>query len=248
MSIKGGAFFVKSSVSSAFLVKSLSKSESKALIALCPAYVKHLTANAGSLLGKLFGLFRVASSGRHFVVMENVLPFKPAVVYDMKGSTVHRRAKEGSSTLLDKNWQDDNRFVALSSSVRDAVMAQIVKDSQLLRAYDLMDYSLLVGVADKTPDMSLEAGGPHAVVSGDGESVFMLGIIDYLQVYNTKKKASHAVKVTNRPSFFVLFFLSLKGHRLSWRPIVFGSARFVCGSFCRIPPNASFVNRFWCLE
>jgi len=182
-------------VSSAYLVKSISKSESKALTALCPAYVKHLKTNAGSLLGKLFGLFCVASSGQRFVVMENVLPLKPAVVYDMKGSTVHRRAKEGSSTLLDKNWQEDNRFVALSSSVRDAIMAQIVKDTQLLRAHDLMDYSLLVGVADKDEENKTAGQSPHAVVSGDGESVFMLGIIDYLQVYNAKKKASHAVKV-----------------------------------------------------
>jgi hypothetical protein len=91
---KGGAFFVKSELSSLMILKSLSRSESRALTALTEAYGKHMIANPKSFLAKLFGMFR-SSSGLYFVVMENVLPLKPLAVYDMKGSTIHRRAKAG---------------------------------------------------------------------------------------------------------------------------------------------------------
>jgi hypothetical protein len=187
---KGGAFFAKSSFSSSSMIKSLSKSEGAALVALLPAYTEHMRQHPNSLLVKIFGLFRTVA-GQHFMVLENVLPLKPVVVYDMKGSTIHRRAAEGSGTLLDKNWKDDNRFVLLNAATRDAVMDQIAKDAQLLRAHNLMDYSLLVGVAEKTNETNL---GVHCFVSGDGESVYELGIIDFLQEYNTKKKMTHAIK------------------------------------------------------
>ena len=175
------------------MIKSLSKSECEALVNLCPAYLQHFQAHKNSLLVKVLGLFR-ASSGQHFIVLENVLPIKPVVVYDMKGSTIHRRAAEGSSTLLDKNWKEDNRFVLLNVATRDSIMDQISKDVQLLREHNLMDYSLLVGVAEKQDIQDTTNLGPHCFLSGDGESLYELGIIDFLQVYNTKKKVTHAIK------------------------------------------------------
>jgi hypothetical protein len=117
---------------------------------------------------------------------------------------------KGSGTLLDKNWLDDRCVVLLDIDTREFVLKQIELDVELLSNHNLMDYSLLIGVAAKGSEIVTE----HCFESGDGEvlfifefffffffflkfffkTVYQLGLIDYLQLYDAKKKVAHSIK------------------------------------------------------
>jgi len=90
---------------------------------------------------------------------------------------------------------------------------QLGLDSTFLASANLMDYSLLLGVAsggplgasdDKASLASSSALAPppyghQALPTGllpsvKDPEVYVVGIIDYLQDYNAKKKAAHAMK------------------------------------------------------
>lgn len=201
---KGGAFFVSSSKSPTQLIKSISRAETRWLRDLARPYAAHVV-EGPSLLCRVLGCF-VAASGTAVVLLENVLagsPPLPAPVarFDLKGALEGRRAAPGASTLLDCDWIDTGRGVVLAAEARAALLAQVERDANFLRRHELMDYSLLLGVCERPEDWSraeLAAAaascGPRAVVSADGESVYLVGIIDFLQVYNLKKKAAHAYK------------------------------------------------------
>jgi hypothetical protein len=202
---KGGAFFVRSSRTSATLVKSLSRSEGKALAALARPYADHVLRHPASLLMRILGAYR---AGTHLVILiENVLDFSgaPEAVFDVKGSVVNRRtAAGGKGTKLDCNWIDESRFVSLDEATRAALCAQAESDARVLMERNLMDYSLLVAFFPRDEASTTRAEllaeakkrEGRAYVSADGDCLYLLGIIDFLQVYNGKKKVAHALKKT----------------------------------------------------
>lgn len=203
---KGGAFFASTSQSPLSLVKSINRAEAKLLFetgGFLDHYVQHLTHYPESLIMRIYGVF-TTESGVHFLLMENVLhsPVPIARTYDLKGSMVHRLAPKEKSTQLDKNWIHDGRFLYVGSSRRDFLLDQVRADSDFLAAHNLMDYSLLVGIIERPESQSraqfsqLASGNVHAYLAPDGEVLYLLGVIDFLQEYNAKKKLAHAIKAT----------------------------------------------------
>jgi 1-phosphatidylinositol-5-phosphate 4-kinase len=145
-------------------------------------------------------------------------------VYDLKGSTFNRftkwhSAQKATTTLKDVNFlhnQHDFQEVNLSN-MRVRKLNHIIKrDSEFLASLNIMDYSLLLGIEnrlsvsdsgikvlqsgrlasfrqDKTEMLHFKR---HIFVSPDGEQTFYLSIIDFLQTWNSLKKAEKFAKTT----------------------------------------------------
>ncbi|KAM3175666.1 hypothetical protein ACTXT7_008063 [Hymenolepis weldensis] len=96
------------------------------------------------------------SSGKNirFVVMNNLLPssVKMHERYDLKGSSYKRKANErelskASPTLKDLDFKERHpNGIWLEAETYDALMKTIERDCRVLESFQIMDYSLLLGV------------------------------------------------------------------------------------------------------
>ncbi|CAB1320928.1 unnamed protein product, partial [Coregonus sp. 'balchen'] len=114
----GSQFYVSSD--DQFLIKTVQHKEAKFLQQLLPGYFMNLHQNKRTLLPKFYGLYCIQAGGKNIciVVMNNLLPHtvRMHLKYDLKGSTYKRRA-----------------------SAKE-------RDKALLQSFEIMDYSLLVGI------------------------------------------------------------------------------------------------------
>lgn len=176
---KGGAFFVRAA-SGPYLVKSLSAREARTLAAVLPALRAHWAAHPDSLMVRVHGAGVYVAGRQRFMVMDNMLPpddpQQPARVFDIKGSSAHRNAAH-----LDGGWLE----AGLSPPIGADALAALERDAQWLAQHALMDYSMLVAVYD--------------VDGGDDVARFRYRIIDYLQVYDWRKRVARAWKGVWRP-------------------------------------------------
>jgi len=99
------SFFCRS-LDQQLVVKTISEGEVKELMRLLPAYHAHLAANPDSLLCRIYGCFSMKqpSSARvYFLLMGNVFPITElgplSLTFDLKGSTVGRRARVSKSVV-----------------------------------------------------------------------------------------------------------------------------------------------------
>lgn len=70
-------------------------------------------------------------------------------VYDMKGSTVQREVKDPHAAVFkDINYfKSPDCFLFLSKESKLRLIDDITKDIDMLKQHNIMDYSLLLGVA-----------------------------------------------------------------------------------------------------
>lgn len=187
---------MRSQKSSRALVKSVSRSEARTLRKLACRYAEHMLGHPESLLMRIWGFFALSET-EFFILIENVLDFGApvAALFDVKGSVVHRTAEAGKSVLLDCNWQKEGHCVLLAPATRQRVLQQLSKDVKLLEETNLMDYSLLIGIVNERDGSFVKEGCFHRVFeAADGGCVYLLGVIDFLQEYNLKKKLAHRLK------------------------------------------------------
>lgn len=140
--------------------------------------------------------------------------------YDLKGSMVNRFVKgtvKPTAPAKDKNLLEDVRFsedLFLNFSQKDqrffnghthsnvketCVQGQIEKDINLLKDFNLMDYSLLICIERvKEGEKYIKPKEPHFArhifVGESGKFVYHVSIIDYLQDYHIEKKFENAFK------------------------------------------------------
>lgn len=82
-----------------FLLKTLTKSESKVLRYILPSYYKHILTSSNTFCNQFYGAYSSATSAGtavRFVVMSNVFPvgMKLNFKFDLKGSTINRMCSE----------------------------------------------------------------------------------------------------------------------------------------------------------
>jgi hypothetical protein len=146
---RSGAFMFFSS-NERCIVKTTTKSESLALHAIMPEYVKHLQANPNSLVCRFLGAHCITMYGNelYFVVMLNVFPTFPlSERYDLKGSWVNRHGFEMSRkskrermrrepTASSPLYQDNDlqHRISLEPDVTFALASQIRRDVLFLRS------------------------------------------------------------------------------------------------------------------
>ncbi|XP_030369125.1 phosphatidylinositol 4-phosphate 5-kinase type-1 alpha [Scaptodrosophila lebanonensis] len=139
-----------------FIIKTVQKKECEFLQKLLPGYYMNLSQNPRTLLPKFFGLycFHYNSKNVRLVAMNNLLPsdIKMHAKYDLKGSTFRRKAskaerQKASPTYKDLDFQEHHpNGIFLETDKYNALMKTIQRDCMVLESFQIMDYSLLVGI------------------------------------------------------------------------------------------------------
>lgn len=124
---------------------------------------KHFSANPSSLLARIYGVYTVKMKNYdevYLILMGNCLKFENKYditrVYDLKGSKVKRHVKTNnalsSTTLKDINFMQNKRYMQeINLNAEDArdLLKVLRKDSEMLAAHEIMDYSVLLGIENK---------------------------------------------------------------------------------------------------
>ena len=134
-----------------FLIKTVSKMESKFLRQILPNYYNYVMRSENTLLPRFFGLIRITTASHRrirLVIFNNLLPqtFSIHEKYDLKGSTLGRYATkeerdDPNVTLKDLDFDKQLLFSHKSHAM---LKGQIESDLAWLRALQIMDYSLLL--------------------------------------------------------------------------------------------------------
>lgn len=186
------------------------------------ALLQYIRKNPNTMLPRFYGVYSMKHEGIggvvRFVVMNNWFATHHELKekYDLKGSTVGRtvgsepeKVKSGS-ILKDL---DIKRKIYLPDDLYQPFIAQLKRDAEFLSQHNVMDYSLLVGMADDGSEDKTSKRKPNMVDSsfqnifqqymhGTGslnadsgeKEIAYFGIIDVLQQYNTRKKLEHLLK------------------------------------------------------
>ncbi|KAJ0392216.1 hypothetical protein P43SY_003043 [Pythium insidiosum] len=135
---KSGQFFFYSH-DGRFMIKTQTKEESKFLRRILPHYYKFVMENPNTLITRFYGMHRVKMHHirrkMHFIIMASVFdtPLDIHARFDLKGSTVGRRAKpeerKSHGVLKDMDLIESG-------------------DVDFLKRMKIMDYSLLIGIYD----------------------------------------------------------------------------------------------------
>ncbi|XP_076893694.1 phosphatidylinositol 4-phosphate 5-kinase 4-like [Bidens hawaiensis] len=152
---KSGSFFYLTH-DDRYMIKTIKKTEVKAILRMLSAYYNHFRSFEHTLLTKFYGLHCVKLTGAaqkkvRFIIMGNLFCTDHLIHrrFDLKGSSLGRLTDKPESEIqtttilkdldlkfmfrLDKNWIQEFR-------------RQIDKDSDFLEQERIMDYSLLVGL------------------------------------------------------------------------------------------------------
>ncbi|XP_019956130.1 phosphatidylinositol 4-phosphate 5-kinase type-1 gamma-like isoform X2 [Paralichthys olivaceus] len=143
-----------------FIIKTVQHKEAEFLQKLLPGYYMNLNQNPRTLLPKFFGLYCVQCGGKNIrvVVMNNILPrsVRMHLKFDLKGSTYKRRAskkerEKSKPTFKDLDFLCDvPEGLILDQDTYSALVKTLQRDCLVLESFKIMDYSLLLGVHNKT--------------------------------------------------------------------------------------------------
>ena len=195
-----------------FIIKTISEGELKSMMDnLIQKYYTLFSTNVFSNLTHIYGLYTLilGMSKVHVVVMENIFPFdKKSLVckYDLKGSSIGRKTNKifdnKGVTLKDNDYielsnKDSKYKINLTNESKDYINQVMSGDLNILEEARLMDYSLFVCIAKKK---NIEKEKDKIIIkdrifeSTDKKYVYILGIIDYLTEFGTKKKLEYSYK------------------------------------------------------
>lgn len=194
---RSGSFIMKSS-NNRFLLKTVSAKELKYFTSyMLPDYHAHLKAYPQSMICKIYGAFKLDCPGMeviNVIVMENIMMSPLLKLYDLKGSTVNRKARRSSRIGKDLDFLDmiESSNCVMEADRREGFLRQLAVDAHLLRNLKVMDYSLLFGI-------SKEPVGVHVIPSACGQLYFHFGVIDFLIHYDKLKNLETIFKTLQRP-------------------------------------------------
>jgi hypothetical protein len=204
-----------------FLLKSMNLEEISKLKEILSSYHEHMIKYCkNTLLCWFLGCFTLDRSDwalppKCFILMSNSFPvgIQMDELYDLKGSLVGRLSTEGETSRKDQDWLNvGRRIVPNVAEEGRRVFRQLVLDVNFLESCDVMDYSLIVGVenvvaavahAATTSKQSSKRVGRYRGSGGvrlEGETIYQmgvvyyLGIIDFLQPFNARKKLESSFK------------------------------------------------------
>ncbi|KAL0483560.1 phosphatidylinositol phosphate kinase [Acrasis kona] len=157
----GSLFFFSADMQ--YIIKTITKAESKFLRKILSNYYNHVMTNPSTLITRFYGLYSIKpQDGRNvrFIVMNNVFDTNVYVEerYDLKGSTVGRtlsekeKSKQETFIFKDNDFLDKKRKIHVAKQVRDKLMDQLKRDCSWLESVKIMDYSLLLGVHKVTDE------------------------------------------------------------------------------------------------
>lgn len=187
---KSGAAMMKT-LDDRFIVKQLSRAEMDAFASNAGAYFRFLAdvlyQDRPTTLAKIYGVYRLtirnAQTGKSIkldcAITENVFAnAKMAQIFDLKGALRNRFVQPNGQVdqvLLDGNLITSKVPIYLREGSKRILRQALFHDSLFLASCDVMDYSLVVGVCEGTPELRV-------------------GIIDFIRTFTFGKKAESFLK------------------------------------------------------
>ncbi|MEQ2219356.1 Phosphatidylinositol 4-phosphate 5-kinase type-1 gamma, partial [Xenoophorus captivus] len=120
----------------------------------------NLNQNPRTLLPKFFGLYCVQCGGKNIriIVMNNILPrsVRMHLKFDLKGSTYKRQAsknerEKSKPTFKDLDFLSDvPEGLTMDQETFNALVKTLQRDCLVLESFKIMDYSLLLGIHNKS--------------------------------------------------------------------------------------------------
>ena len=208
---KSGAFFYFS-CDGQFIIKAINKNELSVFSEIVKEYTDRVCSDSGSFFAKVFGVFKVKfGKGRAFVliVMENLSgSLVDPLLFDIKGSTKGRRSSLlvfNDESLMPRNvvykdldFVDNIENLVVSDDDFSIIMETLRKDTELLMNYKIMDYSLLVVIGQIKQLRSTVVN--RVRINIQNNRIVFIGIIDYLQCFNIRKKIESKYKTLKEES------------------------------------------------
>ncbi|CAM9103303.1 unnamed protein product [Choristocarpus tenellus] len=148
-----------------YMLKSASEDELESLLCFLPEFAEHFAHNRGSLISRCYGAYRITDSRTNrstiYMVFSNVFSTSRWVEerYDLKGSTIGRRASQTHSEkptgmMKDLDLEDISgdvnraqrqlKGLHLGAGEKQSLMMALRADTEFLCRLKIMDYSLLV--------------------------------------------------------------------------------------------------------
>jgi hypothetical protein len=200
---KSGSLFYKS-VCNRFLLKTVHAEEIHAMQAMAESYAKHFRVYPNSLLTRVLAAYRtrvrypgkLRSVVRYFVVQLNVFPPQCIdnlkAIYDLKGTSENRLVKPDifEKTRVGKDENLKENIIFDSPMTKESVMSRIETDVQFLRSFNILDYSLLLGIYQTSNNVEASC------LRGNGDIAYIIGLVDILQPWSRKKRVAHLFKST----------------------------------------------------
>lgn len=185
-----------------FLLKTITDDELKFLQSILPNYFKFISEHPSTLICRILGMYTIKEGNRmfNFIAMENVFPILVDETYDLKGSHFGRDSTEEEKM---KNFFKDNDLITRDTKLkmdRDTKLDFIhiiTQDCNFLESMEIMDYSLLLGIAKNIENYDLKDNLKNRftrIKSKSGNEMYYMGVIDILQKWNLKKKAEMSFK------------------------------------------------------
>jgi len=114
--------------------------------------------------------------------------------YDLKGSTSGRKAdkkelSKKSPVRKDLDWVDTETKLKIGDADRDRFLAALERDVRCLQSWNLMDYSLLVGIHNRDPHEDLRFELNPVIILEDTSRLVYVGLVDILTPYGVRKRA-----------------------------------------------------------
>lgn len=224
---KSGSFFFHTS-DGKYMIKTIKKAEFDVLLSILPNYHEHILKNPNTFIAYYYGLHQMKCYNHHeliydiyIIVMNNIFclqnPDHLEKVYDLKGSFYKRLTPEDkirkNHARKDQNFVSEGMKINIPYSIRDKVLKQIEIDADFLAKFNIIDYSLLLGVIsskndkgeksvfeyDNMPKSAVEKDKHkqkkmYFIESTDGQIHYYLGIIDTLTLFGGKKRAEFVTK------------------------------------------------------
>ncbi|KAF7456517.1 Phosphatidylinositol-4-phosphate 5-kinase [Cryptosporidium felis] len=144
-----------------------------------------------------------------FIVMENIFhtPVEIHRRYDIKGSLVGRSTppilqQDRTIALKELDMKSNGEMLFIHEESQTELLEQLEIDCRFFEQYNIMDYSLLIGIHDVQEDFpnilslieSKDGRRFVGILSSDRKKVYYLGFIDFFSTWNTLKKFERLYK------------------------------------------------------
>ncbi|KNC74372.1 hypothetical protein SARC_13078 [Sphaeroforma arctica JP610] len=200
---RSGSLFLISS-DNKYMLKTIPADEVNTLMSCLHNYYQHLVDYKTSLIMKIFGVMHFTCKGHdmHVMIFTNVCYFphgEMCATYDLKGrvpkpgKALQNTAKIGTSYIFKDKDLDRKFFVRLDE--KSSFFTQLNRDIEFFRLNNLMDYSLLIGVATMPEDNIDYPEWQYIARSSPSKGeIYFIGFIDCLTNYGMRKKAANFFK------------------------------------------------------
>ena len=209
---RSGSFFFYSH-DRKFIIKTITNEEKETMDKILVNYYNYMKSFNTTLITKIYGIYTVViknASSVNVILMQNLFGCSPIHIqrmFDLKGSSVQRKTKNVQKWKkdqvlkdMDYQWltQVEPKLINFSNEDIQEIKKNMENDVNFLRRLSLMDYSLLFIIVDYPnkidPDYKQIVGllddpkyKGHVYESFTKEFIYIIGIIDYLQIYNFRK-------------------------------------------------------------